>query len=151
MLPERPERGLVLPFPEEVGRGGLRLAILRRRLKPHRQRIEEKIIEALETLEDIRQDLIAKLDFLHGDPDLEPGADTEPNLAAVWGISWTFTAHQAAYDDAEDDRSDDEPYLGAPEGGQRYHRWWTGTWDEREEACEDEGAQCDDEGWTPNW
>jgi len=173
VLPERPaapERGLVLRFPEDVGRGGRRLAVLRRRLKPHRQRIEEQIIEALETLEDIRQELIAKLDFLHGDPDLEPSFGGGGSLR--YGCT-----DDRELDPADDPRgelndADGEPELGASEDGHGGSRWnghywtysgceedslgWSAEINQRqlttgskglEDACEDEGAQCDDEGW----
>jgi hypothetical protein len=40
--------------------------------------------------------------------------------------------------------ADLEPSLGSLAGDQR--RWAAGALDEREEVCEDEGAQCEDEG-----
>jgi hypothetical protein len=72
--------------------------------------------------------LIGILDLLEPDPDFEEGADHE------------------------EDFSDDEPWLGAPESRFRYGGGteWSGLNsqgnDDREEDCEDEGAQCDDEG-----
>ncbi|MFZ5674421.1 MAG: hypothetical protein ACOZAM_15805 [Pseudomonadota bacterium] len=50
-----------------------------------------------------------------------------------------------------EDSGDREPWLGAAEGD-RYsnHGWDLSPSDEREEECEDEGAQCDDEGVLDN-
>jgi hypothetical protein len=70
-------------------------------LKPRRRRIEE----ALERLEDLRERLIAKLDALDGDPDLEPW------LSASDGMNQRFWATLGADDREVGD--DDEPYLSA--------------------------------------
>ena len=102
----------------------------RERLRPHRERLEAKITAALEQLEDLRQAFLARLDALHGDCDLEDPGDLEPAMEEL------------------EDGADGEPSLGAPEGAQTYSRQRCGTQDGREEDCEDEGAQCDDEGET---
>jgi hypothetical protein len=61
--------------------------------------------------------LLAALDAMDGDPELEP------SLGSV--------------------RGGDSLSAG---GSIDQRRWAQGASDEREEACEDEGAQCDDEG-----
>lgn len=114
--------------------------------------------------------LIALLDIIDGDPDLEPSL----------GFSILMLTYAGAVD-LEGDTADDEPSMGATEvippapmplfgkrmlslfpalwepGPQSYvsHGFCQGTvWggstradeDECEPVCEDEGAQCDDEG-----
>jgi hypothetical protein len=125
----------------------------------------------LERLEDLRQEAIARLDELQGDPDLEP------SLAGVTGgMAWGGgnTDDREGDDEREADPADAEPALGAPEGGPGGCRWggrywqasdeeepslgWSqtmdqepltltlGTGDGREEACEGEGDQSEGEG-----
>jgi hypothetical protein len=54
-------------------------------------------------------------------------------------------AERLMWELAEDEPDADlEPSLGSLAGDQR--RWAVGALDEREEVCEDEGAQCEDEG-----
>jgi hypothetical protein len=65
--------------------------------------------------------LLAKLDALDGDADLEDTGDAEPSLGAPERLGRYAQDHWAA----------------------------SGT-DDREEVCEDEGAQCDDEGCDPD-
>ena len=79
----------VLAFPEP--RRARERRIRRERQKPHRLRLETKIMAALEKLEDLRQEFIARLDALHGDPDLEAGCDDDVNIAAarIAGACWT--------------------------------------------------------------
>lgn len=76
----------------------------------------------LEHLLDTTHKVIAELDALDGDPDLEP------NLGAP-----------------EDHPSLFRPYLRPTNPGDQSH-WERGAQDDREEECEDEGAQCEDEG-----
>ncbi len=72
-------------------------------------------------LEEAVERLIAALDALDGDADLEDTGDAEPSLGSL--------EHLGRY--AQD-------------------HWATGATDDREEVCEDEGAQCDDEGCDPD-
>lgn len=67
--------------------------------------------------------LVAVLDEMDGDFDLEesaddePDADGEPQLGALEARtgSWAGLTPEASTDDAELDEADDEPELGAPE------------------------------------
>ena len=67
--------------------------------------------------------LVTALDDIDGDPDVEDGADDEPSLS--------FTGHLN-----QDAAIRGEPMGLAAERGEF----------DLEQACEDEGAQCDDEG-----
>lgn len=70
------------------------------------------------------QSLIDILDWIDGDPDLEDGGDYEPSLGAL-----------------NDNQSRNQTHwFGGGRGSD------LGVTDELEEASEDEGAQCDDEG-----
>lgn len=101
--------------------------------------------------------LIGLLDDMECDPDLEEPGDLEPNIGwpergpssiaspdAFKRMGWPGPAN----DDREQDTADNEPWLGAPEHiyPRSQGRWCAGGYDDREEDCEDEGAQCDDEG-----
>ncbi len=99
--------------------------------------------------------LIAYLDALDGDPDLEENGDLEPSLGAG-----------AEGSDREGDLSDDEPSLGTPDrmvnqehvyrqhagsGGYVDHELDRSDYEDggdTEPVCEDEGAQVDDEEGT---
>lgn len=49
-------------------------------------------------------------------------------------------------DDADlEDGGDDEPTLGAPEQSTPHGGWARGSTDDREDVCEDEGAECADD------
>ena len=76
----------------------------------------EAITAALIRLEDLRTELVAKLDLLDDDPDLEPSLGS---LGSTYSTPWADQRHWAG-------------------GPTRYL--------DLEDACEDEGAQCDDEG-----
>jgi hypothetical protein len=130
---------VVVPFlPTREARARL---LRRERLKAPRRRVREKIVAALELLEAVREDLIARLDAIDGDPDLELTCEDE-----------------GAQVDAESDDADGEPELGSQEGGPGGTRWdhrrtfysAEGTQVPRdwptdgEIECEDEGAQCDE-------
>lgn len=73
----------------------------------------------LEHLLDTTHKVIAELDALDGDTDLEPSLATP-------------------------ERHPNAGRYAAADMGQL--RWAQGAADDREEECEDEGAQCDDEG-----
>ncbi|MBI2719565.1 MAG: hypothetical protein HY245_03990 [Rhizobiales bacterium] len=96
--------------------------------------------------------LIARLDDMDPDPDLEDGGDGEPMLGAPEAHrgSWSGLFPEAYQDDREADDGDDEPSLAAPEASRETRwaqtHWAAGRSDELEEVCEDEGAQCEDEG-----
>ena len=127
----------VLTFPEP--RQARERRIRRERAKPYRLRIETKILAALEKLEDLRQEFIARLDALHGDPDLEAGCDDDTNIG-------TAVRHQGVWlDDLEDERTDWEFSLGWSEViDQTRLQETAGSGCDLEEVCEDEGGQCDD-------
>jgi len=93
----------ILAFPEP--REARERRIRRERLKLPRQRLETKIMAALEKLEDLRQEFVARLDALHGDPDLEPGCDDDVNIGSGSGSK----VNGAWIDDMELDDSDWEP------------------------------------------
>lgn len=83
------------------------------------KRPRARLEAALDRLLDAMHQALAELDALDGDP------DAEPSLAAP-------------------ERHPNPGRYGAPDRGQL--RWAQGAADDREEDCEDEGAQCDDEG-----
>ena len=111
---------------------------------------------AVERLERLADFIVAELDRIYGDPDLEEGAEAEPILAASEAMN------QSRWNDvASDDREQDderEPSLGSVGSNANadladQRRWASGCTsdaedehDGREPVCEDEGAQCDDEG-----
>jgi hypothetical protein len=89
--------------------------------------------------------LINMLDDLEPDPDLEESADEENSLG------WPERGPRADGCDSADrelDESDDEPSLASPNGSEHRSQvgWAAGSSSDCEEDCEDEGAQCDDEG-----
>ena len=87
------------------------------RLQHHRERFDRHINRAqtaIERIDRLCDDAIARLDASDPDADFEDGADDEPSLSAsVPRMSWDGTQ------DA----------------------WIQGADDEREDACEDEGAE----------
>ena len=141
---------LIIPLRTDPGELAIDLRRLRaadvrrRRAMHHRQRVEVSIYEALEKLEDLRQEFVSRLDQLHGDPDFEPDL-------AGYNIVNSADPDTPWNDDREAD-DDFEPSLGSVDrADQRY--WAAGSCsdfeeehDGREPECEDEGAQCDDEG-----
>lgn len=142
--PEYPDGVIAFPEPREARERRLRRA----RSLPHRLRLEARIVEALEKLEDLRQEFVARLDAMHGDPDLEPWISA---TAAGWNYEGPTDDREADADEEPDDGF--EPSLGSPESGSRSQlHWGDSTLREepddldREAECEDEGAQCDDEG-----
>jgi hypothetical protein len=109
-----------------------------------RQRVAVEQLEALAAL------IVAKLDELGIDADLEPVLGSLHGTAASGAFGNQERWAQGGTSDFEhqhDGREpdvDDEPSLGAPEGVQVYS--FAGSLNELEMACEDEGAQCEDEG-----
>jgi hypothetical protein len=92
----------------------------------------------------LRQTMIAQLDAADGDTDLEDVSEDEGAQCEDEGAEET-----------DDNREDAEPSLGATEGPTGSRDWTTGSQTDLEEqceggggddACEDEGGQCDDEG-----
>ena len=127
-----------------------------------RQAIEKKLNDLL----DQSLALITALDMMEVEPDSEDNGDAEE-----W-LGWNDRGQCGVNTDRELDEADDELTLGAPEvcffGGNYSHNqrtvspsleprtsqvgWSAGAnyvgADECEVTCEDEGAQCDDEGVT---
>ena len=111
---------------------------------------------AVERLEGLADAIVAELDRIYGDPNLEDGSEAEPILSA------SETVNQSHWNDgASDDREQDderEPSLGSIGSNSNadladQRRWASGgtgdledEHDGREPVCEDEGAQCEDEG-----
>ena len=107
--------------------------------------------------------LVAILDGLEPDPDLEPSLGAQD---PAWeGTDQELWAQQGNTDDREGDEHDgrepdvdDEPSLGAPEcvgyipadgpGGPWFSQanWAKGDRDDLEQQCEDEGSDTDTEG-----
>ena len=105
-------------------------------------------------LEALIEAAIARLDDVDGDTDLEPDFDGEPSLGApeAQGGSWSGLSLEAYCDDREADDADDEPSLGSLDRMPQT-KWSAGgagdledEHDGAEPCCEDEGAQCEDEG-----
>lgn len=159
IFPETPARAArIIPmslWPEEV--------------RLHVRRRARRLAVALQRLEDLREDMIAKLDALDGDPDLEPtlGAIEHPEHMRGVPSSYFLSAFPWAQggggSDEQEPDPDDEPSLAlafarsAPLEHSQKH-WVARTvydpfdydaeqeHDGREPQCEDEGAQCEDEG-----
>ena len=92
-------------------------------------------------LADAVEVMIAYLDALDGDPDLEDAGDAEPSLGALDGAQHRIVLEREG-DHASravrfgiTDPLDQSRWAGAPTSHV-----------DLEEQCEDEGAQCDDEG-----
>lgn len=100
----------LLPFPEP--QDALRLARTLSADDPLRARLEA----AVARLEGLADEIIATVDKLDGDPDLEEGCDDNSNLAGI-GPS------DPRLDDAEADDADGEPSLGSQEGGHGGTYW----------------------------
>jgi hypothetical protein len=100
------------------------------------------------------ENLIAMLDEIDGDENLEEPGDSEPWPA--WpergpGAEGGDTVDRELDEADDEDGAEAEPTLGAPDRGGCYlsqAHWADGARGdhEREDASEDEGAQCDDEG-----
>ncbi|HUF45963.1 MAG TPA: hypothetical protein VMN43_11510 [Aestuariivirgaceae bacterium] len=81
-----------------------------------------------------------------GDEDNEPSLGSSENHPGRHGGGRQGAWASGNTNDYEGDFADAEPSLGWPETGSGCQSLTnTGTHDEREEDCEDEGAQCDDE------
>lgn len=104
--------------------------------------------------------LMEVLDYLDPDPDLEDGGDDEPSIGApeaqagAWRGLWPEGNDDREQDDFDlEDNGDFEPSLGSLNNYHRQLQWADGNRHELEDehdgaepCCEDEGAQCDDEG-----
>jgi hypothetical protein len=109
--------------------------------------------------------LVTLLDGLDGDPYLEPELSQSRGQSERedQGISWSSPALEG--EESEDlepataretgdqtgnwfagSHDDLEPSLGASNGGNQLFWGTIGLYTDAEQACEDEGAQCDDEG-----
>lgn len=87
----------------------------------------------LERLADLREEMIARLDAIDGDCDLEDGGDLEPSICGYQGFT-----------DLELDKADDEPSLGWPLGMSQL-RLDRGASDEREGEHDGREPDCDAE------
>ncbi|MBV9511778.1 MAG: hypothetical protein JO303_16015 [Caulobacteraceae bacterium] len=127
----------VIAFPEP--RQARERRIRRERLKPARLRLQAKIVAALEKLEDLRQEFIARLDALHGDADLEEGCDDDVNVSAA--------RHNGVWiDDLDAETTDWEFSLGWSEVRDQSRLQSTaGSGCDLEQQCEDEGHDSDRE------
>lgn len=130
---------LAFPAPAE----DVRLARTLAADDPLRLRLEA----ACDALESLAARIIAKLDDLGPDSDLEDD-ELESNLGSA-PVTW---CDKLLPDEAELDDADAEPWLAAPEGAQSYASFICGgrhefedEHDGREPCCEDEGAQVDAE------
>lgn len=99
----------LLPFP--APQDTLRLARALAADDPLRLRLEA----ACEALESLAARIIAKLDYLGPDPDLE-----DDELESNFGSPGRVWCDKLIPDEAEADDADDEPWLAAPEGVQSY-------------------------------
>ena len=127
-------------------------------------------------LESAIERLIAILDVIDPDPDLEDGGDAEPDEDGEPILGWTgmqaaygrYGTHDIDADGCELDEADAEPELGSLDAQHSQLSWSKGrdaelslgsldnlmnqsAWGrfagkDFEMDCEDEGAQCDDEG-----
>jgi hypothetical protein len=93
---------------------------------------EQHLPTSRKAIEDQIEALIARLD------DMEPDPDLEPEMAGWDGN----TDDREGDDEREGDKSDDEPTLGWERGGHPYDQTSIGVWglDECEDVSEDEGA-----------
>lgn len=88
----------------------------------HPGSLRARMESAIESMMAACERLVAELDAMDGDPDLEDGADAEPSLGSLNPTTWA-------------DQSN----------------WSAGGTDELEDACEDEGGEHDGrepEGYT---
>lgn len=82
-----------------------------------------------------------------GNEDDEPSLGSSENHPGKYGGGSQGAWSTGYPGDIEGDHADSEPSLGWPETGSGCQSLMnTGVHDEREGDCEDEGAQCDDEG-----
>ena len=89
---------------------------------------------------------------------LEDNGDEEPSADAEWSLGWTamevaYGRYGVEHQDFELDDADDEPSLGSLNNhhcqtslGRSGFKELEDEHDGGEPCCEDEGAQCDDEG-----
>lgn len=95
-------------------------------IEPHKWR--EAIASRIETLSDQMNALIAVLDGMDGDPDVEPNGDEEPSLG--WpgnGPAQFGRRPEQLDDDREFDIGDYEPSLASPEQYGRQIMWCAGS------------------------
>lgn len=141
---------------------GRRRAIREAALARHRAIARKQAIRK-EAAAEIER-LLALLDRLDGDPDLEPSEDSEPTLGWSAGgapvrafdsadgevepsLGWTAIIDQTSrnrlgdVEDREKDEADREPSLAAPETGKGSQRMWA-----RGNIAELEGDATEDDG-----
>ncbi len=122
-VPVAHRAGFPLPIIEPDARRRLEAAL--ERLSLHHDRLARHVRRAkaaMDRIERLRQSAIGALDVIDGDADLEPGGDEEPSLG--------FTEARACDDQ-------DALIQLSPIGGVE--------WLDLEDACEDEGIDCDRE------
>ena len=86
----------------------------------HMERERRTYVQSREAVESRIEELIALLDELDDDPDLEDGGDAEPDEDGEATLGWLNTGSQlhlhADYQDGEaEPDADGEPSLGSPE------------------------------------
>ena len=121
---------------------------------------QRRLARGLRRLEDLREEMVVKLDELTGDPDLEPSLGA-PEHASHLRLPASHVAYEWARGCADDregdgdglscrgDDSDYEPSLGAPDwtlsgGGRDQRRWALGGAHDLELATEDDERSL---GW----
>ena len=124
----------------------------------HPGSLRARMERAVEQMLAASERLMAELDAMQGDPDLEDGGDDEhngdlePSLGSVesWSAPQTGWAAGNSLDlegehDGREPSEDDEFTLGRTEGIDQTRPQWGS--DDAEDVSEDEGAQCEDEGF----
>jgi hypothetical protein len=112
------------------------------------------MLDASEVLGNATEALLAQLDQLKGDADHEPSLGAPEAMAGpVVQFNQSDWAAGGDTDEREESDGDQEPSLGAacPQAWTDQTRWADGPRHDFEEQCEDEGAQCDDEGHVEGW
>jgi len=127
--------------------------------------LTDRMKAAVERLEALAEEIVAELDRLHGDPNIEEGCDLdeehdgrEPDDENEHILGRSEALDQSRPEFGADDL---EPSLGGLQGIDQ-RRWaddetpWFRHQD-LEEQCEDEGGACEDEGavsddeWSLGW
>lgn len=138
-----PDAGPAHVYPHPRLRAGQARLIRNERQKPHRQRMEQRIMAALEELEDLRQEFLARLDLLQGDCDLEDD-ELESNLgeAVIWCDQRLPDECEADCEDegADDDREPDAEGLCSWRSGEVDQRQ-PGPYFDTRAAYVDEGEE----------
>ncbi len=146
--------------PADDGSAGFTAAPMRARTAPADQTLSERHKAAVERLERIADLIVAELDLIYGEPDLEDSADAEPTLGAPEPMGaggarldqrrWADGYEADGQPDEREIDDDNEPSLGSVGNAHAnaYQPQWTGGATSSDDRERDDSEAEASLGWA---